>query len=59
MVTENNNDRIHRIKRAVSTHAPVAPPSERLLESDSDTRTRGRAVENRQPLELIELRRAL
>lgn len=46
-MAENNNDYIHRIKRAVSTRSPVAR-REHLVESDSDTRVR-RAVENRQP----------
>jgi len=45
-MAENNNDYIHRIKRAVSTRSLVA--REHLVESDSDTRIR-RAVENRQP----------
>jgi len=46
-MAENNNDYIHRIKRAVSTRSPVAR-REHLVESDSDTHAR-RAVENRQP----------
>ena len=46
-MAENNNDYIHRIKRAVSTRSPVAR-REHLVESDSDTRV-WRAVENRQP----------
>jgi len=46
-MAENNNDYIHRIKRAVSTRSPVAR-REHLVENDSDTRVR-RAVENRQP----------